>query len=863
MAEAEEKIYLERDGQTYAFPASSAAKAFAQGFVPESEQSASDRKYKELTSGVGGSLLALGMGAIEGVSVGLSNVGAKLVDDSAQVARFSKPVRPVSQLIQGVKKAAPTATLVGNITGAVGATLLSAGAAAPAALISAGGTRISALVAAKLGQGAAARIAGYTAGGLAEGALSAASYALGEAALENRDVDLLRYETGQAALENKALTADKLLAHIGIGALFGAAGGAVLSSAGEGVRASMVKAKGLFDVVGGQSGKVQLPKKVVDLMSAMSGADKGSISKFTALGEEGMLARRAVVEGEQLREGATRGLVGVINSSGDNLNDVSLLTQGKMKKSFVRENVRTQNPKEAIDSAVFLIDKHTQKLKSMLEEPGEFGDINALKKALKMAESTKKKISALGGDNPSLQQVGESFYYLDSLKRRYQKFAKPGAANRSEEATMMHFRDYFYESIRLNLEDTARYGYAAKVQQKNNSLWTKYLGNAQVFSKNFMTKVGTKDWQDIYQANPESVSGYIGAHSRAANDLRHQSLVTHMNAEADLIESLAETYSLDPSFIARSKSNRVEFNRIMGDLDTKISLANEFKELQKTSNNLGGVVGGLGGAALAGPVGAVAGATLAAITNPAGLARRLIAVERAAAPASQRIANAIAGFVDSSKKFQSVARTGSNTAFNVVNIFSGEKDEDKRMAQFSAVASDPIVLARKAAEATSALGVDADLAPVLAERAANAAKYLADSVPAMNTETGGMRSPAKLSEFAKAKFQEIERAVDDPASIAEAFAEKKLTHEQVRAVSTLYPELYAEMIAAVSEQVAIMRRPMTALERSQFQILTKQNIRNLPSPVYSGAKQTQNRKTPRYEPNGSSELTRAQQLSQR
>lgn len=228
--------------------------AIDQGYQLETPEAVEERHLQDRRGGLGQQLLAAGEGAIRGIPL----VGGALTQ--AAVALGGEDYR---QAMQEREEANPNAALAGEVGGALGSALLTGGESEAAEVAEGAGEAASgggllsrlgrvlgspASIEAKLGEGAGEAAQGLAARfGVTGGMGQSIARALGSGAAEGAAYGA-SYSQADAALEGTDWTADRALAGIRDGALYGMAGSlgaAALEKAGKKIISAMTEGRTL------------------------------------------------------------------------------------------------------------------------------------------------------------------------------------------------------------------------------------------------------------------------------------------------------------------------------------------------------------------------------------------------------------------------------------------------------------------------------------------------------------------------------------------------------------------------------------------------------------------------------------------
>jgi hypothetical protein len=105
-----------------------------------------------------------------------------------------------------------------------------------------------------------------------------------------------------------------------------------------------------------------------------------------------------------------------------------------------------------------------------------------------------------------------------------------------------------------------------------------------------MKQVGTKDWQEVFAANPGAVEGYLGSVGRARNDLKHQLLTSHLDKLSDFAREVRDVYELGGDMGAKvdkiAGASKGAKDEIESALKTA-SIRNEAKKILATKTGRG------------------------------------------------------------------------------------------------------------------------------------------------------------------------------------------------------------------------------------------------------------------------------------
>lgn len=147
----------------------------------------------------------------------------------------------------------------------------------------------------------------------------------------------------------------------------------------------------------------------------------------------------------------------------------------------------------------------------------------------------------------------------------------------------------------------------------------------------------------------------------------------------------------------------------------------------------------------------------------------------------------------------------------------------RHAADHAAIASTPAsAMAQRMVDATPTLGKHLPgVALPLQQKAQQAQQYLAAQMPKTTRQPSGLPGEPKWqpSEVELMRYERISRAVERPLSILEDLGAGRLSADSVRAVQTIWPELYKQMTTQVSQALAERTERVPYAQRLQLSIL--------------------------------------------
>ena len=232
---------------------------------------------------------------------------------------------------------------------------------------------------------------------------------------------------------------------------------------------------------------------------------------------------------------------------------------------------------------------------------------------------------------------------------------------------------------------------------------------------------------------------------------------------------------------------------------------------------LGAILGGGPGFAVGSAVGGAVETAAGALQRPVSTYQRIARLGRAVeeyAPRVERGAATLRRALESGALISGM-RSGSRATSRVVSRLDGTREErleeyrDVR-DQLRTMTQDPEALASRLG---STVGPVSDLHPQLADHLAvtssRAVSYLARSLPDLDRADPTLFGDYDIepNPFEIDAFLARYEAIEDPASLLERAAEGSLALEHTEAVREVYPEIYADLAARVTEVLGELDEP--------------------------------------------------------
>lgn len=762
--------------------AKDAAQALATGStVPTTEtfhKAQMEARYGDAAGTAGAAAAGLLRGAGEAVGVPtdpfLANIGALATPN------FFEGERNMRERLQAYKDLHPVASIGGELGGLVAATALSGGEA-PLARLGA---------AAEAGGGLIAR-------GAAEGAAIGGINAVNESALGDTD-----------------LTASKLVAGMGEGALFGGALGAGFQGLGLATREARaaggrflaklapadverVAEKTFGYAPEGLGQKVQ--RFYAKAASAVSGKDPELVAKFTDLSPEGAEARRiGVFDAPKIQEEAERGIRTNLDEMLRSGDLVTAEARGSLKADYVAKAVRKGNVAETTAFAENQLGRLIEGADAELTHADGVAPqmVKPLETVSRAAYRAQEAVAS--GDNARI------FVELDNVKRAVQKLTStgyrsvPNIADPLEQIQARRTVDWMRgaaEDLRTSLEREDLWGKAAADQREINAAWTKQIDASQRFHKALTTEtVRNPDnpYVRLRGADPAKVASYVRNLTNPNNDLTHQAVRDYVESTQNVAKAISKAYDLPPDKVAEvAKVARAteQFGSHIQRAEKALVTANQYEALTKGGgDSLAGLASAVGFAAGGLPGGAV-GSLVGAVAHPGRTVAQLAAIERMVTKVDARIGSSLRSFF-----------RGGSSARPALHEAATPEGFDRTVKLLSeAVDADGKITPAGAAKIGDALGDLHEGAPKIATSAAatmaRVLTFLASKLPPAMRDPNDMfpgDEPALVSDTERETFARYFTAATNPTSVFEHMAHGDVTPEEAEALKACHLPLYAE-----------------------------------------------------------------------
>lgn len=814
--------------------AADAQAAFRAGYQTATEAEYRQAAREQAYGGAGGMAAAAGAGLLRGAgeAMGLpSDYAATAIADQVTggVERGYDPYAGNTATTFGQRLRGDLGGLQAENPMVSGAAEM-AGLAAATALAPGGGGMGLARTA---GEAAAMRLGGKAGGFLAAGLGAAAEGALlGGVSAAN-----------EAALGDHELTAERLLAGIGHGAVLGGVAGTALHIPGtalSGLRSRLspqaveAVAEKTFGYAAPGIGSA-VEEAYIKAASVASGKQAEHIAMGLARTEEGAATRRLLYDGPRLQDEAALAL----RTEGDTLlkasRAVSEEAMGELKGGYVRRAVKRGNEAETAGYALRTVAEAVEAANGLLESGITGKSKKSVKNLRTLAEQAGEEIGTIierGGADVN----ADVYMSLDRLKRAAQGFTKNSrpemVADPLERMQATKTKDWFFktqEGIRKSLESEEMWGKAGLDQERINRVWSQQIESGKRFHESLTTEVGrdpTDPFKKMRGIDPSKADTFLRNVTNPTKDLTTTAVRDYVRNTRELAEAIAESYgtALPAAKVAEVKTLQQAAEKFGSTVEVSAERQTKYNQLRELMGSEAGEGGGLVNAALGGLIGGAPGAVLggvgSAVMNPGKVVAQMAAIERLAAKADNALTRGIRTFMSGG------APAGESASTRMLRGAAGERSAfEASVRHVQEMAADPAKLSERIAKT---MGEDMGSAAPNVSAAFSAAvvrgaQFLADKAPV------GMSPPPDVltPQFEKPIYSDAEMrqwtryaaAVNDPSTILASMARGRVSPEEVEVMREVYPQLYASTQQRIMTSVAGLKVPMLRPQRLQLSIL--------------------------------------------
>ena len=553
--------------------------------------------------------------------------------------------------------------------------------------------------------------------------------------------------------------------------------------------------------------------------------------------------RAALLSADEDRAAAAKALQGHLDTLLESNRKMTAADRGggiALKKSQLGKLTADVDPLEASTASRALADAAISRLQTLAGDPDTFGGEKPLASAMKFVTQTSKRLdqAIAAGD------VSEQYAVLDDLKRGIGKYTKGATALNPKAATdelvAMQGKaraaelQGVYDGLQKGLENEAVWKEAGAAQKGVNEAWSKQIDASSRFHRELTTEYARdpeNPWIKQRIVDPAKVQGYVNGLADPSKDLTHQSVRDYVQSTAELADSMGKMWELPEKQAAAAsalKQAATDFKATLDATAKKVAVVNQFEKFrgQTTGHGLGmlatmaafggehagGLAGGLGGYA----VGKVMGNVAKVFLDPAETAMKLARIEGMVRRSDSRIARGIRSFLGGRSATASTIEASSFA---------------RRAAQVQQMTANPaFAQARIESGAAAVTRLHPELGRHLVSTTTAGLAYLQGKLP-QQLPKDPFDPSAKVPEppiAARESFLRSYKAINDPLSVVDDLKSGRASIEGVDAMRTVYPDLYAKVQMAVSDQLATRKEPLDYQKQVGLAMLL-----GLPSPYTS------------------------------
>ena len=768
------------------------------------------------------------------VLAGLAGVGRGLTLGLSDQALTAIGGEQTEEALREMRRRNPLSSTVGEIGGALAPLLLSGGRAGAPQVGAAARTATGVL----RGLSAPARLA-IRAGETAEAGALAAMGARGGTSVASRvlrrgvsmgvggaaegGLQGIGQVLTEDALGEAPITAERLVASVGLNALLGGAAGTALGGGGAllgaglqagGRRVAQLSSQASDTIARAWQSRTgtALRPGVGELYaraaSLASGADAATIRRFTDLGPEGRRAREIVSRGDGVLEDGTRRIREDLTQLEAVSTHVQDFSRGQMKRNPIARVIRSDTIAEQMEAAAGAVTRARELADDILANPHIYSGVGGVAQGRNLSRlidgfSNDLSSAASRAAREPAEAATDAFISLDRLKRQIGRLQNRTRDPEAQAALRSLYDDHF----RPLLERADLWGdEVAALQRETNAAWTRYLTRRQDFERMFLAD-GDRDMVDAFrrlsEGDPAKLRAFLGRVGTAANDRSEEIFREMLEAQAQLSDRIVQHFDVPQDLAASAMNARSGIARIRSTLDEVTDSAatlNQFRSLNTGSDIERTITATAAGTVLGGPAGAVVAGALAA---PQQVVRVMAVVDRLTRQVDDRIAKSVRAFflAGAVKVGQAVGRAVRRLPVVTVQVYSA------KVRQLREAQSDPAAMARLLGDQTSGLSEHApQVQAALQQTAVRATQYLVSQMPpAQRSASARLRPDARERPPSRPemdRFLRRVRAVEDPMSMLDDLQAGRLRRAAVESVQAVYPELYQRIVAEVMRQSA-------------------------------------------------------------
>jgi uncharacterized protein (DUF697 family) len=883
------QMMLDPNGSVVPVPADYIKDAVAQGYSPATPEQVKDFELQEkYGQGLGNEAKAFGAGVLRGPTLGLS-------DKALTATGLSTP-----EALREREERNPAASMAGEATGIVGASLLTGGADAEAAgagalkkaagilpsnLVSSAGKaveRVAAKALPEAGESLASRI-------LAKGGAKAAGSAI-EGAFYSGG-----HEISEQALGDPNQTAQSVIAHIGLGGLFGGALGGLTGVAEEGVPFAVKKAK---DAIGnlykkaegeignfyGKAGEEGVNGTIGDTATVML-QNKQTLSNMEAAAPgitetvgnaTPEMAKWFVDHAEEIQpmlQGLPKMAAGIARVDPATA-DYFLANWDKVGTDTLAQTRMAKDIQEGLQKVVDSVDQVSRHLNRDLA-PEEARQLLANADPVKVSAAYDRAYDSVTqavdrmkaepelyskGYTRKLELIGEgllrdseisgdpvaTFERLKTLRQQLDEtipYGKNDMGLGLSERQAVDELKALRKEVKATLTSPEIFGEAGARRAAQDEALSNLLQLTQrkgLFRSKFLREVagrgGTKfevdptkveTWlRQMGKAKGEAISGIYGKYISAAKslvdeadqsakhilstDVDHKAVVDLINKQGDLIRDARERAAVTGRYLAQIASPSLGFDLVAGSgeqMGGQVANA-ALKHLPSIGAGVGGAIGGLPGAVAGNVLGKTAKVVLEAgekLKQVPQTVKALAWLERTGQQVSKKIDSAVSTLVRGGVKASYIGRgeVAAGLANHAAKSYEESvKDFEKKTEKVGQLSNSMDALHGAISESTDPLAEHApNVATALSMAQTAAVNYLAGQIP-RHQKAGLMDAAWKPTRAEIGKYNDIHHAVHNPLSILKGASAGTLTPHAVKAVATVYPDLFGKMQASLMNAIA-------------------------------------------------------------